>query len=128
MPANFLRTTDGTGVLFGVGLTISTATVIMQEVESTRDAKEATAVGPDGDEIAVVVYGGKMTNVRGSYIFKGNDIGAIGDNLLSKLTGSLLNTTDAVLMSGFTRKRSNEGFCEGTFKAVSLSGVSAVTS
>src|SRR5579862_4895498 len=95
--------------------------IVLQNLDMTRDAKTAIATGEEGDEIGVSIYGGKVAEVKGDYLFIGSDINAIGDTMSADI-GTALGIDDDIVCYGFGRKLAHEGFQTGDFRGISLTG------
>jgi len=105
-----------TGLVFGAPVVTG---VVMQNYSADRAGKLAMSIGEDGDEIGYAVHGGKAVEHSGDYTYKGNDIGTIG----ATVTIPDAPGTGDITLYDFGRKRTATGFCSGSFKAVSVDGV-----
>ena len=110
---------DTVGLEFG---TPTNAKVVMQSLEETRSTKTEEATDEDGDTIGLAIYGGSRQEISGTYLFKGSDIGVIGASIV--LSGlEAISPSGDVYVTELGTKTSNTGFKEGSFKAISISGV-----
>lgn len=107
---------------FGVPV-YTDSTLILQNLDFNRDGKTAVVSGEDGSEIGLSVYGGQISEVTADYLFLTDDPGDIGDDVADSV-GAALDITEAIILYGFGRKYTHEGFATGSFKAISLLGSS----
>lgn len=98
------------------------ASVVMQSVEESRTTNTAEAADEDGDVIGLAIYGGQRQEITGEYLFTGSDIGSIGSSItLSGLTA--ISPAGDVYVVELGTRTSNTGFKTGSFRAISISGV-----
>lgn len=113
-------TVKGTaGLTFG---TPTEASVIMQSVDETRSTQTAEAPDEDGDVIGLAIFGGQRQEISGEYLWKGSDIGSIASAII--LTGiTAISPAGDVYVIELGTRTSNTDFKRGTFRAISISGV-----
>jgi hypothetical protein len=119
MSATLLRVE--TDLEFGVPVI---SDIILQDCDATQDGKTAIATGEEGDEIGVSVYGGKVVEFKGSYLYKGKDIAGIGVDVPSGIVTALSDETMKAVIYGFGRKKTHEGWTTGDYKGIGLLGAS----
>ena len=111
-------TVKGTsGLAFG---TPTNAGVIMQSLDETRSTQTAEATDEDGDVVGFCIYGGTKQEVSGEYLYIGADLGTLG----ATVTLSGLTSPGGLYLTELGTKSSNTGFKMGSFKAISVTGVS----
>lgn len=100
------------------------SSVVMQSLEETRNTETAEASDEDGDVIGLAIYGGQRQEITGEYLFKGSDIGTIGSAIV--LSGlQAISPTGSVYVVELGTKTSNTAFKTGSFRAISISGVTS---
>ena len=131
MAATLLKTEAALvfGVATGFG---NTYTVVLQDVDYDRKAKDSEATGEYGDVIGVAIHGGQRYNVKGTYLYKGTSTlcpsGAdMGLDIMSGITGIFAELTGACVLTGTGRKRGHEAFSDGNFEGIGLVGGSRST-
>ena len=107
-----------TGLVFGV---TTVSGVIMQDYTSDINGSITEVTDEDDDVVGFALHHTGRAEVSGSYIFTGDDIGAIGDKI-TEITA--LGVSGGLYIYGFGRKYSNNGFCSGTFKAIAVNDIS----
>lgn len=94
--------------------------VILQDLTVAASGKVAESYDEDGDPVGFAIHGKGKFDVSGSYTYKGSDIGDIGDAIT--IPDMPADAGDVYLIE-FDRKRTSQGFTAGSFKAISVTGI-----
>jgi len=106
------------GTVFGCQ---DVANIVLWELNGRRTGKQAVASDEQGMEVSFAIYGGRIAECDGRYLYTGQ---VPGTGIGTSLGVSVNNlSTGTMYLVEFGLKQQHENFVEGEFKAVALDGV-----